>query len=579
MKVSQLLGERYKDRVADIESQNLMTRGGYMKQVGNGIYSLLPPATRIQRKIEKILREEMDLIDGQEVLFPVTMPASLWQSSGRWDSIGSEMLRFKDRSGADMCLGMTHEEAAVHMANNIAGTYQKYPFMIYQIQTKFRDEPRARGGLIRVREFTMKDAYSFHTSQEDLEAYYDRCYRAYERIYARAGIPEVIAVKSDSGMMGGKVSHEFMLLTDIGEDTLVICPECGYRANMEAAECIVENQADETLQSLESVFTGDAKTIEEVCALLGGEAKKSCKAVVYQRNADDSFVLIFTRGDVEVNETKLTNYLKAAVHPAVDIENANLCAGNIGPVNLETKATILFDRSLVGATNQVCGANKEAYHLTGFTPGRDLPADTVFVDLGKAQAGGECPSCHKKSIQIRRGIEVGNIFQLGRRYTEAMGMTYDDENGNRVNPIMGCYGIGVGRLMASVCEEKHDQYGPIWPITIAPWEVQICALRADNAEVKAEAAKLYDALTRAGAEVLLDDRSVSAGFMFSDADLFGCPVRIVISPKTLGRGAVELTTRDKSVKEDVALENAPARIAELIQQLKDDVWAKVPESL
>ena len=417
MKVSQLLGERYKDRVADIESQNLMTRGGYMKQVGNGIYSLLPPATRIQRKIEKILREEMDLIDGQEVLFPVTMPASLWQSSGRWESIGSEMLRFKDRSGADMCLGMTHEEAAVHMANNIAGTYQKYPFMIYQIQTKFRDEPRARGGLIRVREFTMKDAYSFHTSQEDLENY-----RAYERIYARAGIPEVIAVKSDSGMMGGKVSHEFMLLTDIGEDTLVICPECGYRANMEAAECIVRNEADPALKPLETVYTGEAKTIEDVCLLLGSKAEKSCKAVVYQRNEDDSYVLIFTRGDIEVNETKLTNYLKANVHPAVDIENANLCAGNIGPVGLATKATVLFDRSLVGATNLICGANKEAYHFTGFTPSRDLPADTVYVDLGKAQGGGECPSCHKHSIQIRRGIEVGNIFQLGRRYTEAMGM-------------------------------------------------------------------------------------------------------------------------------------------------------------
>ncbi len=579
MKVSQLLGERYKDRVADIESQNLMTRGGYMKQVGNGIYSLLPPDVRIQRKIEKLLREEMDRIDGQEVLFPVTMPAALWQSSGRWESIGSEMLRFKDRSGADMCLGMTHEEAAVHMANNIAGTYQKYPFMIYQIQTKFRDEPRARGGLIRVREFTMKDAYSFHTSQEDLEAYYDRCYRAYERIYARAGIPEVIAVKSDSGMMGGKISHEFMLLTDIGEDTLVICPECGYRANMEAAECIIRNEADTALKPLEIVYTGEAKTIEDVCLLLGSKAEKSCKAVVYQRNEDDSYVLIFTRGDVEVNETKLTNYLKANVHPAVDIENANLCAGNIGPVELAAKATVLFDRSLQGAANLVCGANKEAYHLTGFTPSRDLPADTVYVDLGKAQAGGECPNCHKRSIQIRRGIEVGNIFQLGRRYTEAMGMTYDDENGNRVNPIMGCYGIGVGRLMASVCEEKHDQYGPIWPITIAPWEVEICALRADNAEVKAQAAKLYDDLAKGGAEVLLDDRTVSAGFMFSDADLFGCPVRIIISPKTLGRGVVELTTRDKSVKEDVPLENAPARIAELIRKLKDDIWAKVPEAL
>ena len=277
--------------------------------------------------------------------------------------------------------------------------------------------------------------------------------------------------------------------------------------------------------------------------------------------------------------TKLTNCLKAAVHPAVDIENAGLCAGNIGPVGLSTKATVLFDRSLVGATNLICGANKEAYHFTGFTPSRDLPADTVYVDLGKAQAGGECPSCHKHTIQVRRGIEVGNIFQLGRRYTEAMGMTYDDENGNRVNPIMGCYGIGVGRLMASVCEEKHDQYGPIWPITIAPWEVEICALRADNGEVKAQAEKLNDALTKAGAEVLLDDRTVSAGFMFSDADLFGCPVRVIISPKTLARGVVELTTRDKSVKEDVALEDAPARIMALIQELKDQIWEKVPASL
>ena len=236
MKVSELLGERYKDRVAEIESQNLMVRGGYIKQVGNGIYSLMPPARRIHNKIEAILRQEMDRIDGQEVLFPVTMPATLWQASGRWESVGKELLRFKDRSGADMVLGMTHEEAAVHMAMNVASTYQKYPFMIYQIQTKFRDEPRARGGLIRVREFTMKDAYSFHTSQKDLERYYKRCYRAYERIYARVGIPEVVAVASDSGMMGGKVSHEFMLLTDIGEDTIVLCPECGYRANMEAAE-------------------------------------------------------------------------------------------------------------------------------------------------------------------------------------------------------------------------------------------------------------------------------------------------------------------------------------------------------
>ncbi len=576
MKVKNILGERFKERAFDIESQNLMTRGGYMKQVGNGIYSLFTPAKRIQNKIEQILREEMDAIDGQEVLFPVVMPATLWQSSGRFESIGKELLRFKDRGGADMVLGMTHEEAAVQMAMNVAGTYQKYPFMIYQIQTKFRDEPRARGGLIRVREFTMKDAYSFHTTQEDLEAYYDRCYRAYERIYARAGVPEVIAVKSDSGMMGGKVSHEFMLLTDIGEDTIVTCPECGFRANMEACDAITENAADETLEPLTEVFTGDAKTIEEVGKYLKVTDEKTCKAVVYQRNADDSYVLIFLRGDKEVNETKLTNYLKAEIHPAVDVENANLAAGNIGPVGLETKATVLFDRSLCGATNLVCGANKAEYHLSGFTPARDLPETAEYLDLCKAVEGGVCPNCRRHSLKISRGIEVGNIFQLGKRYTEAMGMTYDAENGERKNPIMGCYGIGVGRLIASVCEAHHDDYGPIWPITIAPWQVEICALRIDDANVRAAADKLYRELEAAGVEVLFDDRPVSAGVMFSDADLLGAPVRVVISPKTLSRNAFELAARDKSFREDVAIDTAVETIERKVKELIAAVNAKVP---
>ena len=579
MKVKNILGERFKERAFDIESQNLMTRGGYMKQVGNGIYSLFTPAKRIQNKIERILREEMDAIDGQEVLFPVVMPATLWQSSGRFTSIGKELLRFKDRGGADMVLGMTHEEAAVQMAMNVAGTYQKYPFMIYQIQTKFRDEPRARGGLIRVREFTMKDAYSFHTTQEDLEAYYERAYRAYERIYARAGVPEVLAVKSDSGMMGGKVSHEFMLLTDIGEDSIVLCPECGFRANMEACDAITENAADETLEPLTEVFTGEAKTIEEVGAFLKVKAEKTCKAVVYQRNADDSYVLIFLRGDREVNETKLTNYLKAEIHPALDVENANLAAGNIGPVSLETKATVLFDRSLVGATNLVCGANKPEYHFTGFTPARDLPADTEYPDLGKAVEGGVCPNCGRHSLTVRRGIEVGNIFQLGKRYTEAMGMTYDAENGERKNPIMGCYGIGVGRLIASVCEARHDDYGPIWPITIAPWQVEICALRIDDPAVREAADRLYRDLEDAGVEVLYDDRPVSAGVMFSDADLLGAPVRVVISPKTLSRNAFELAARDKSFRLDVAIDTAAETVEAKVKELIAEVNRKVPERI
>ncbi len=578
MKVSELLGERYKDRVAEIESQNLMVRGGYIKQVGNGIYSLMPPARRIHNKIEAILRQEMDRIDGQEVLFPVTMPATLWQASGRWESVGKELLRFKDRSGADMVLGMTHEEAAVHMAMNVASTYQKYPFMIYQIQTKFRDEPRDSGGLIRLRKYTMKDAYSFHNSQKDLERYYKRCYRAYERIYARVGIPEVVAVASDSGMMGGKVSHEFMLLTDIGEDTIVLCPECGYRANMEAADCIVHNDPDEAMAPLEKVATYDNKTIEEVCSFLHGSAEKSAKAVVYQRNEDDSYVLVFVRGDLEVNETKLRNYLKAEVHPAVEIDHAGLVAGAIGPVNPAKGITVVYDRSLIGARNLVCGANEEGYHFTGLNMDRDVP-NAEYVDVAKATVGGVCPKCGKHSLTIKNGIEVGNIFQLGRRYTESMGMTYDDEKGNRVNPIMGCYGIGVGRLMASVCEEHHDQYGPVWPISIAPWEIEICALRADQAHVKEEANKLYKSLMDEGYEVLFDDRTVSAGFMFSDADLLGSPVRIVISPKTLDRGVVEIVTRDKTIKEDVPLENAMQRTKEIVAELYARINSHVPESI
>ena len=316
MKVKNLVGERFKERPSDcvVDSHALMVRGGYIKQVANGIFSLFPPARRVTQKIEQIIREEMDRIDGQEVLFPVVLPGSLWMESGRYQSIDNTLARFDDRNGTPMVLGMTHEEAAVQLVREYASTYNRYPFMIYQIQTKFRDEARPRAGLIRVREFTMKDAYSFHTSQEDLEAYYARCYRAYERIYARAGAPQVIAVKSDSGMMGGSVSHEYMLLTDIGEDSIVICPECGYRANMEAAENIVGATRAEDMP-LTKVATPDKKTIEEVVEYLHGDTLHSVKAVVYQTNAEDKFVVAFLRGDLEVNETKLTEAAFLALTP------------------------------------------------------------------------------------------------------------------------------------------------------------------------------------------------------------------------------------------------------------------------
>lgn len=636
MKLRKLVGDRFKERPADcaIDSHALMVRGGYMKYVANGIYSSYLPLRRIARKIEQIIREEMDAIDGQEVQFPVALPASLWEESGRYESVGKELLRFSDRNGSPMVLGMTHEEAAVQLVREYGQTYSKYPFMIYQIQTKFRDEARPRAGLIRVREFTMKDAYSFHTSQEDLESYYMRCHAAYERIFARAGIPEVISVASDSGMMGGNLSHEFMLLTPVGEDSIALCDSCGYRANMEAAECITvpdasvaasrgnapstdsdnasrnryptpTDRSELPLSSLTEVHTPDCHTIEEVCSFLHSTPEKSCKAVVYQRNEDDRYVVLFLRGDLEVNETKLTNFLGCEIHPALITEDCGLTAGFIGPLGLTGRVpagtAILFDRSLAHAADLVCGANRPDYHYTGLSVDRDLAAeydaadfcassDTTdgyhasgkasstdgssnvpgkapgisFHDFAKIKEGGICPNCGKKTIRISRGIEVGNIFQLGTKYTKSMHMEYTDCDGTVHNPVMGCYGIGVGRLAASVCEAHHDEYGPIWPLSIAPWQVHLCAVRADREEVKEFADTLYEQLQAARIEVIYDDRSVSAGILFSDADLLGVPYRIIVSPRNLKEHCCEIVTRDKSMQKKVPLEEVFKEITSLL---------------
>ncbi len=566
MKLKNLVGDRFKERPSDcvIDSHALMLRGAYMKNVANGIYSSYLPLRRITRKIEQIIREEMDAIDGQEVLFPVVMPASLWQESGRYESVGNELVRFNDRSKSPLVLGMTHEEAAVSLVREYGQTYSKYPFMIYQIQTKFRDEARPRGGLIRVREFTMKDAYSFHTSQEDLEEYYERCFKAYERIFKRVGIPEVISVASDSGMMGGNVSHEFMLLNEVGEDTIVICKECDYRANMEAAESIILNKRDDVSEQLSLVHTPNIHTIEEVCTFLNSSKEKSCKAVVYQKNTDDSYVILFIRGDLDVNETKLTNYLGCDVHPAIITSESGLNAGYIGPYNLNGNYTVLYDKSLENTNNLTCGANKEEYHYKGLDISRDI-GEVTYHDFAKAIEGGICPSCGKKSISISRGIEVGNIFQLGTKYTKAMNMQYTDSNGASHYPIMGCYGIGVGRLAASVCEAHHDEYGPIWPMSIAPWQVHICAVRSDNQEVKDFADNLYNELQEKGIEVIYDDRNVSAGVMFSDADLLGVPYRIIVSPRNMKENCCEIVSRDKSVQIKEALETVSSKIYELVK--------------
>lgn len=567
MKLEKLVGERFKERPADcvIDSHAIMVKGGYIKYMANGIYSSYLPLRRIVRKIEQILREEMDKIDGQEVQFPVVMPASLWDESGRYDSIGDELLRFTDRNNAKMVLGMTHEEAAVHLVREYAQSYTKYPFMIYQIQTKFRDEARPRAGLIRVREFTMKDAYSFHTSQEDLEQYYEKCHAAYERIFERVGVPEVVSVKSDSGMMGGNISHEFMLLTPVGEDSIVLCDSCDYRANMEAAENISDIARDAESAALEKVYTPNVHTIEDVCNFFGDETKNSCKAVVYQQNVDDKYVVLFIRGDLEVNETKLVNFLGEQVHAAVITEECGLNAGYIGPVNLNVNgdAVVLYDKSLEGRNNLSCGANEAEHHYKGLDMERDVP-NAEYHDFAKIQEGGICPKCGKKTVKISRGIEVGNIFQLGTKYTKSMNMTYVDANGESKTPIMGCYGIGVGRLAASVCEAHHDEYGPIWPKAIAPWQVHLCAVRVDDEEVRAYADKLYEDLQNAGIEVIYDDRSVRAGVMFADADLLGIPLRIIVSPKNMKQGVVEVASRDKTLKTQIPLENVMEEIKQYL---------------
>ena len=543
VRLSNLIGKRFKERPADaaLSSHAFLLRGGYMRQVFNGSYSLLLPAYRIIKKIENILREEMDRIGGQEVLMPVVLPRELWDESGRYGSVGAELLRFKDRTDHDMLLAMTHEEAVVHLVRHEADSYRQYPFMIYQLQTKFRDEPRSRGGLIRVREFTMKDAYSFHTSQEDLEEYYRKCALAYSRIFARAGIPDVAVVQSDSGMMGGKVAHEYMLLTDGGEDTIVTCDSCGYLANSEVAAGRISLADNSQIAPLSKVHTPDKKTIDDVSSFLNIPVSKTAKAVFYKTEND--VVLVMIRGDISVNESKLSKILKAIPKFAddSDIMSVGCVAGYAGPVGIKN-CRIILDTTVWNEPSLVTGANETGYHYLNFNAQRDCVSVEV-ADISTVRNGDGCPNCTGK-IVLKRGIEVGNIFQLGTKYAESMKMTYLDSDGKLQTPIMGCYGIGVGRLLASVIEAKHDDYGPIWPMSISPWQVHINALNGGKIpEVRETAEKLYNDLTLAGIEVLYDDRDEQAGAQFADADLFGIPLRMIIGAKHLKDGNIEVKRR------------------------------------
>ena len=581
MRLSHLFGETLREAPADAEfiSHQLLVRAGYIRQLGTGIFSYLPLARRVMDKIEDIMREEMNAIGGQEMTMPVVHPAEVWKETGRWYQIGSEMGRMKDSTGRDMVLAMTHEEVVTDLVRDIIHSYRQLPALIYHIQTKWRDEPRSRGGLIRVREFTMKDSYSLDRDWEGLDKQYWAHYRAYFNIFNRCDLP-TIAVESDVGMMGGKQAHEFMYLTSIGEDTLVICDACGYTANRQVATFRKPEPEAEDPQPLEKVATPDTKTIEDLADFLGVPQSKTAKAVfmvaIITEGEEDvqKFVFAVVRGDMDLNETKLANAVKAKeLRPAHEEEIKAIGAepGYGSPIGIKRKNVIVVVDDLVTTSpNLVAGANEEGYHFLNVNYDRDFTADIV-ADIVAATDGYACPECGAP-LRTVRGVEVGNIFKLGTRYSAAMGALFQDKDGTRKPVIMGSYGIGVGRLMASVVEEHHDDYGIIWPITIAPYQVHIVALKGgyDVAE------QLYQALQDAGVEVLYDDRSEpSPGEKFNDADLIGVPLRLTVGGRSLKKGGVELKRRAEKDVVLVPVDEVVDRVHAEIEAMTEAIMARV----
>ena len=584
MRLSQLFGETLREAPADAEfiSHQLLVRAGYIRQLGAGIFSYLPLARRVMDKIEDIMREEMNAIGGQEMTMPVVHPAEVWKETGRWYQIGSEMGRMKDSTGRDMVLAMTHEEVVTDLVRDIIHSYRQLPALIYHIQTKWRDEPRSRGGLIRVREFTMKDSYSLDRDWEGLDKQYWAHYQAYFNIFNRCDLP-TIAVESDVGMMGGKQAHEFMYLTPIGEDTLIICDACGYTANRQVATFRKPEPEPEAPQPLEKIPTPDTKTIEDLANFLGIPQSKTAKAVFMVATITEGqedvqkFVFAVVRGDMELNETKLANAVKAKeLRPAHEEEIRAIGAepGYGSPIGIRRENVIVVVDDLAAKSpNLAAGANEEGYHYLNVNYGRDFTADIV-ADIVAAADGYACPECGAPLRSVR-GVEVGNIFKLGTRYSAAMGALFQDKDGQRKPVIMGSYGIGVGRLMASVVEEHHDDYGIIWPMTIAPYQVHIVALKGGY-EV---AEQLYQALQDAGVEVLYDDRAEpSPGEKFNDADLIGIPLRLTVGGRSLKKGGVELKRRAEREISLVPVDEVVARVQKEIEAMTEAIMAKVRES-
>ncbi len=554
--MSQLFGRTLRESPADAEltSHQLALRAGMVRFLGAGLYSYLPLGYRVVRKIEAILRQEMDALGAQEMLMPVMHPAELWQATGRWESIGPALMRVRDRSGRDYALAMTHEEVVVELARREVQSYRDLPRGIYHIQTKVRDEPRSRGGLLRVREFRMKDAYSLDTDAAGLDVFYTRILAAYQRIFARCDL-NPIPVEADTGMMGGADSHEFMLLHPAGEDTIIRCAACSYAANVERAESRLPVTESQPLEEPRPVATPDCETIADVAAFVGVPTSQTLKAVFYTLEAQ-GLVFVVIRGDLEVNETKLRNLLGGGeLRPATDeeIRAAGAEPGYASPVGLRVRETrdgsgvlVVAGRSIEVGSNFVAGANRPGYHLTGVNYPRDF-AVTLLANIAQAQAGHLCPHCDG-TLAAESAIELGHCFKLGTRYSEAVGATYLDPEGHERPIVMGSYGIGVGRLMAAVIETHHDEHGIVWPPALAPFDVHLLTLGTDEA-VHAQAEAIYADLTgfgkpvRSGLEVLYDDREESAGVKFADADLIGCPVRVTVSRRSLKAGGVELKAR------------------------------------
>jgi prolyl-tRNA synthetase len=573
MRMSQLFIPTLRESPAEAEtiSHQYLLRAGMIRKTTSGIYSYLPLGQRVLQKLEQIVREEMNRQGGQELLMPALQPAELWQESGRWHIYGKELFRLKDRNGRDYCLGPTHEEIITDLVRREVSSYRQLPLLLYQIQTKCRDEIRPRFGLIRGREFTMKDLYSFDRDVAGLDTSYHKMFNAYREIFRRSGL-EFQVVEADSGAIGGSDSHEFIVVAETGESEIAYCSACGYAANLERAEAFpVEAVFSEPPGEMQRVSTPGKGSIEEVASFLNISPERMIKTLIYLAiEKDNSYpVVVLLRGDRELNEVKLVNYLACSHLVMADIATVEEVTGTgvgfAGPVGL-SRVRMVVDQEIPGMINAVCGANQLDFHLVNVNPGRDFKFSEV-VDLRKVVAGEKCPHC-QTLISITRGIEVGHIFKLGTKYSEAMGATFLDENGIEKPIVMGCYGIGIPRTMAAAIEQNHDEQGIIWPLPIAPYEVVIVPVNNKKEEQIRAAEKLYGEMLEKGIEVVLDDRDERAGVKFKDADLIGYPLRITIGPRSLKEGKVEIKERRSGQVSEVELQQVIDKLIDLIAKGK-----------